>query len=132
MSTSLSRIAGDYNRTNPNGNGRSKIGNHFPAGWSDHARATLGSMGNTAGLPAFFQFGTVPGERTSKEYVDIYVNGEIGIAQNKDVGQNNERTLTGEYLPIVDVPFDPKGFGRQQNQLAVLGFSLAALGGYFL
>lgn len=107
------------------GNGR--LGGGFPTGWERHARATMNSMGQSAGLPRQFQFGANEKEKQGAEYVDIYINGPVGIPQDKIA-----RPLVGEYLPITDVPFDPHRFQREQNRLAIAGFSLLALGGYFL
>lgn len=105
----------------------SRLGGKFPDGWQTHARATMASMGQSMGFPSQFQYGRNARENVNAEYVNIYVNGNVGIAQDKVAVPR-----VGEYLPITDVPFDPHRFEREQNRLALIGFSALALGGYFI
>lgn len=98
-------------------------------GFQQHARNVVGSQGLTPGFPTQWHYLEKPGHpsHATPENVNIYVNGEIGILQNK-----KQFPIVGDYKPIWDEPFDPIGYEAKQDRMNVLGFSFLALGAYLM
>lgn len=92
----------------------------------EFARDVIASQGLGPGFPQQFTGISYKGGPTpvTPEYVNIHVNGDVGIEQN-----GIKVPLVGNYRSMVeDVPWDPKFESQTTNNRAAFGLAAIACG----